>query len=169
MDDLLYFILITVGSIVMFALNSIAEKKRRQGNTPPPLDRHDRGDQLPDYYGDDDENKPVSKDPSEVTWGELFDLIKEVSTPAKPQPRQVTSAAHPMQRQAVQPPVPKPTPKQSYAFEAPEMEGQSVTSAKQSIADDHAYDMPGADMASEIRNTDWRRAVIAHEILKRKF
>ena len=72
MDDLLYFILITVGSIVMFALNSIAEKKRRQGNTPPPLDRHDRGDQLPDYYGDDDENKPVSKDPSEVTWGELF-------------------------------------------------------------------------------------------------
>ena len=74
-----------------------------------------------------------------------------------------------MQRQAVQPPVPKPTPKQSYAFEAPEMEGQSVTSAKQSIADDHAYDMPGADIASEIRNTDWRRAVIAHEILKRKF
>ena len=152
----------------MFALNSIAEKKRIQGNTPPPLDRHDRGDQVPDYYdGDSDDESPVFKDPSEVTWGELFDLIKEVSTPAKPQPRQVTPAAPPVQRPVVQ--TPAPVPKPSYELQAPEMEGQSVTNAKQSITDDHAYDMPGSDIASDIRNTDWRRAVIAHEILKRKF
>ena len=175
MDDILYYILFTVGSIVMFGLNNWAEKKRKQGNgTPPPVNKRNIGN-LPssddDNDDDDDDDKPGSKDPTEVTWSELFELIKEVRTPTPPkpqrQPRQAASSAPPVHRQVVQQPTPEP--KQSYVIESPEMEGQSVTNAKQSTTTDHVYDMPSADLSSEIRSTDWRRAMIAHEILKRKF
>ena len=94
-------------------------------------------------------------------------MIKEVSTPTKQQPQRQPRQATPVHRQVVQQTTPQP--KQSYVIESPEMEGQSVTNAKQSTTTDHVYDMPNADLSSDIRNTDWRRAVIAHEILKRKF
>ena len=172
MDDILYYILFTVGSIVMFGLNNWAEKKRKQGNgTPPPVNKRNIGNLPPDDDDDDDDddndNTPGSKDPTEVTWGELFELIKEVSTPTKQQPQRQPRQATPVHRQVVQQTTPQP--KQSYVIESPEMEGQSVTNAKQSTTTDHVYDMPNADLSSDIRNTDWRRAVIAHEILKRKF
>ena len=167
MDDILYYILFTVGSIVMFGLNNWAEKKRKQGNgTPPPVNKRNIGNLPPDDDGDDD-NTLGDKDPSEVTWGELFELIKEVSTPTKQQPQRQPRQATPVHRQVVKQPTPQP--KQSYVIGSPEMEGQSVTNAKQSTTTDHVYDMPNADLSSDIRNTDWRRAVIAHEILKRKF
>lgn len=168
MDDILYYILFTVGSIVMFGLNNWAEKKRKQGNgTPPPVNKRNIGNLPPDDDDDDNDNTPGSKDPSEVTWGELFELIKEVSTPTKQQPQRQPRQATPVHRQVVQQTTPQP--KHSYVIESPEMEGQSVTNAKQSTTTDHVYDMPNADLSSDIRNTDWRRAVIAHEILKRKF
>ena len=60
MDDILYYILFTVGSIVMFGLNNWAEKKRKQGNgTPPPVNKRNIGNLPPD---DDDDNDDSRKD-----------------------------------------------------------------------------------------------------------
>ena len=87
----------------------------------------------------------------------LEDLIKALSQPKqKPQPHVVTT-----------PPQlpPQPAPQRSIAIEPPENEGQRATAI--TAAPDDVYSQPADRLPSS--SHDWRRAVIAHEILKRKF
>ena len=89
----------------------------------------------------------------------LEDLIKALSTPKPPQmpkPRAATAM----------PKVPtQPAQQRSIAIEPPENEGQRATAI--TAAPDDVYSQPADRLPSS--SHDWRRAVIAHEILKRKF
>ena len=87
----------------------------------------------------------------------LEDLIKALSTPKPPQmpkPRAATAM----------PKVPtQPAQQRSIAIEPPEMEGQRATADNtDDVYSQHTDQLPSS-------NHDWRRAIIAHEILKRKF
>lgn len=87
----------------------------------------------------------------------IEDLIKALSTPKPPQmpkPRAATAM----------PKVPtQPAQQRSIAIEPPEMEGQRATADNtDDVYSQHTDQLPSL-------NHDWRRAIIAHEILKRKF
>ena len=169
MDDVLYYILITVGSIAMFVLNSWAENKRKKANTPPPI-QHSPNAHMPQPTEDDDDSYQDSSNlPGEPTWQDVIDLLNGKTKPAPVRPKKRVVTRKPAAQTAPTAPT-TPVVQQRYIIESPEQEGASVTNAKQTAAaDDHAYDLPGTNLASEMRKTDWRRAVIAHEILKRKF
>ena len=64
-----------------------------------------------------------------------------------------------------QPPVPRVHTKPNAPIQAPEKEGAHAVKVPPVVTED-AYAEPHSDVP---RNDDWRRAVIAHEILKTKF
>ena len=64
-----------------------------------------------------------------------------------------------------QPPVPRVPKKQNAPIQAPEKEGAHAVKVPPVVSED-AYAEPHSDVP---RNEDWRRAVIAPEILKTKF
>ena len=87
----------------------------------------------------------------------LSDLIKALSPPKPPQMPKARAAT-------AMPKVPtQPAQQRSIAIEPPEMEGQRATT----VTTDDAYSQPTDQLPSS--SHDWRRAIIAHEILKRKF
>ena len=64
-----------------------------------------------------------------------------------------------------QPSVPRVPKKQNAPIQSPEKEGAHAVKVPLAVTED-AYAEPHSDVP---RNDDWRRAVIAHEILKTKF
>ena len=64
-----------------------------------------------------------------------------------------------------QPSVPRVHTKPNAPIQAPEKEGAHAVKVPPAVTED-AYAEPHSDVP---RNEDWRRAVIAHEILKTKF
>ena len=64
-----------------------------------------------------------------------------------------------------QPPVPRVHTKPNAPIQAPEKEGAHAVKVPPAVTED-AYAEPHPDVP---HNEDWRRAVIAHEILKTKF
>lgn len=64
-----------------------------------------------------------------------------------------------------QPSVPRVSKKQNAPIQSPEKEGAHAVKVPLAVTED-AYAEPHPDVP---RNEDWRRAVIAHEILKTKF
>lgn len=102
-------------------------------------------------------NQPKPQPEPEQPITSIEDLIKALSKPKPPQmpkPRAATAM----------PKVPtQPAQQRSIAIEPPEMEGQRATT----VTTDDAYSQPTDQLPSS--SHDWRRAIIAHEILKRKF
>ena len=64
-----------------------------------------------------------------------------------------------------QPSVPRVSKKPNAPIQSPEKEGAHAVKVPPAVTED-AYAEPHSDVP---RNDDWRRAVIAHEILKTKF
>ena len=167
-SDLYYYIF--VGGVMLFSfLNSLkkakAEKEKRkqamrnqQQPQPPaiPQDASTTESKQFDEWFNQPEPQPETQQP--IT--SLEDLIKALSPPKPPQMPKARAAT-------AMPKVPKvptqPAQQRSIAIEPPEMEGQRATADN---ADD-VYSQPTDQLPSS--SHDWRRAIIAHEILKRKF
>ena len=143
-----------------------AEKEKReqalrnqQRNQPPTLPQSDsssESEQFDDWFNQTEpQPEPQAVPQQPITT--LTNLIKALSQPKqKPQPH---VAATPPQLP------PQPAPQRSIAIEPPENEGQRATAI--TAAPDDVYSQPADRLPSS--SHDWRRAVIAHEILKRKF
>lgn len=164
-DSIFYFIF--MGGVVFFSfLNSMkkakAEKEKRkqamcnQQQPQPPAIPQDasttESKQFDDWFN---QQQPQPEPQQPIT--SLEDLIKALSTPKPPQmpkPRAATAM----------PKVPtQPAQQRSIAIEPPEMEGQRATADNtDDVYSQHTDQLPSS-------NHDWRRAIIAHEILKRKF
>ena len=164
-DSIFYFIF--MGGVVFFSfLNSMkkakAEKEQReqamrnQQQPQPPAIPQDasttESKQFDDWFN---QQQPQPEPQQPIT--SLEDLIKALSTPKPPQmpkPRAATAM----------PKVPtQPAQQRSIAIEPPEMEGQRATADNtDDVYSQHTDQLPSS-------NHDWRRAIIAHEILKRKF
>ena len=166
-DSIYYYIFI--GAVMLFSfLNSMkkakAEKEKReqalrnqQRNQPPTLPQSDsssESEQFDDWFNQTEpQPEPQAVPQQPITT--LTNLIKALSTP-KPAPQtpkpRVATAKHQ-----------QPAQQHSIASEPPEMEGQRATT---NTLDD-VYSQPTDQLPSS--SHDWRRAIIAHEILKRKF
>ena len=167
-DSIFYFIF--MGGVVFFSfLNSMkkakAEKEQReqamrnqqrnQSTASPQNNTSTESKQFDEWFNqaEPEESEPEPEPEQPIT--SLEDLIKALSQPKqKPQPH---VAATPPQLP------PQPAPQRSIAIEPPEMEGQRATT----VTTDDAYSQPTDQLPSS--SHDWRRAIIAHEILKRKF
>ena len=164
-DSIFYFIF--MGGVVFFSfLNSMkkakAEKEQReqamrnqQQPQPPaiPQDASTTESKQFDYWFNQQQPQPEPQQP--IT--SLEDLIKALSPPKPPQMPKARAAT-------AMPKVPtQPAQQRSIAIEPPEMEGQRATT----VTTDDAYSQPTDQLPSS--SHDWRRAIIAHEILKRKF
>lgn len=165
-SDLYYYIF--VGGVMLFSfLNSLkkakAEKEkhkqamRNQQQPQPPAIPQDasttESKQFDEWF-----NQPEPQPEPQQPITSLEDLIKALSMPNQapqmPKPRTATAM----------PKVPtQPAQQHSIAIEPPEMEGQRATT----VTTDDAYSQPTDKLPSS--SHDWRRAIIAHEILKRKF
>ena len=164
-SDLYYYIF--VGGVMLFSfLNSLkkakAEKEKRkqamcnQQQPQPPAIPQDasttESKQFDDWF-----NQPEPQPEPQQPITTLSDLIKALSPPKPPQmPKARAATAMPKLP-------PQPAPQRSIAIEPPEMEGQRATT---NTLDD-VYSQPTDQLPSS--SHDWRRAIIAHEILKRKF
>ena len=138
-SDLYYYIF--VGGVMLFSfLNSLKKAKAEKEKRKQAMCNQQQPQPEP--------QQPITS---------LEDLIKALSTPKPPQmpkPRAATAM----------PKVPtQPAQQRSIAIEPPEMEGQRATT----VTTDDAYSQPTDQLPSS--SHDWRRAIIAHEILKRKF
>ena len=170
-DSIFYFIF--MGGVVFFSfLNSMkkakAEKEQReqamrnqqrnQSTASPQNNTSTESKQFDEWFDQaepDESDEPEPEPEQPIT--NLEDLIKALSQPKqKPQPH---VAATPPQLP------PQPAPQRSIAIEPPENEGQRATAI--TAAPDDVYSQPADRLPSS--SHDWRRAVIAHEILKRKF
>ncbi|MGN0213577.1 MAG: hypothetical protein ACI4AH_02070 [Muribaculaceae bacterium] len=173
-SDSIYYI-VFVGCIILFTfLNSRkkakAEKEqreqamRRQNNGqapfPPTLPTQQQNEpselqQFDDWFNRRDD-EPVAQ-----SLNDIFDEIRKTLQPiVMPQPIPQN------------PPMPMPLPhveetpqQRSIAIEPPEMEGQRATAPSPETED--AYNT--AQNVLPDTDHDWRRAIIAHEILKQKF
>ena len=164
-SDLYYYIF--VGGVMLFSfLNSLkkakAEKEKRkqamrnQQQPQPPAIPQDasttESKQFDDWF-----NHPEPQPEPQQPITTLSDLIKALSPPKPPQMPKARAAT-------AMPKVPtQPAQQRSIAIEPPEMEGQRATT----VTTDDAYSQPTDQLPSS--SHDWRRAIIAHEILKRKF
>ena len=164
-DSIFYFIF--MGGVVFFSfLNSMkkakAEKEKREQtlrNQPPTLPQtlpqsnsSSESEQFDDWF-----NQPEPQPEPQQPITSLEDLIKALSPPKPPQMPKARAAT-------AMPKVPtQPAQQRSIAIEPPEMEGQRATT----VTTDDAYSQPTDQLPSS--SHDWRRAIIAHEILKRKF
>ena len=166
-SDLYYYIF--VGGVMLFSfLNSLkkakAEKEKRKQamrNQPPPMPPQSasttESKQFDDWFNQPEPQSEAQSEPQQPITT-LSDLIKALSMPNQapqtPKPRAATAM----------PKVPtQPAQQRSIAIEPPEMEGQRATT----VTTDDAYSQPTDQLPSS--SHDWRRAIIAHEILKRKF
>ena len=159
-----------MGGVVFFSfLNSMkkakAEKEQReqamrnqqrnQSTASPQNNTSTESKQFDEWFNQAEPDEPEPEPEPEQPITSLEDLIKALSQPKqKPQPH---VAATPPQLP------PQPAPQRSIAIEPPEMEGQRATT----VTTDDAYSQPTDQLPSS--SHDWRRAIIAHEILKRKF
>ena len=138
-DSIFYFIF--MGGVVFFSfLNSMKKAKAEKEKRKQAMCNQQQPQPEP--------QQPITS---------LEDLIKALSTPKPPQmpkPRAATAM----------PKVPtQPAQQRSIAIEPPEMEGQRATADNtDDVYSQHTDQLPSS-------NHDWRRAIIAHEILKRKF
>ncbi len=164
-SDLYYYIF--VGGVMLFSfLNSLkkakAEKEKRkqamcnQQQPQPPAIPQDasttESKQFDDWF-----NQPEPQPEPQQPITTLSDLIKALSPPKPPQMPKARAAT-------AMPKVPtQPAQQRSIAIEPPEMEGQRATT----VTTDDAYSQLTDQLPSS--SHDWRRAIIAHEILKRKF
>ena len=164
-DSIYYYIFI--GAVMLFSfLNSMkkakAEKEKREQtlrNQPPTLPQtlpqsnsSSESEQFDDWF-----NQPEPQPEPQQPITTLSDLIKALSPPKPPQMPKARAAT-------AMPKVPtQPAQQRSIAIEPPEMEGQRATT----VTTDDAYSQPTDQLPSS--SHDWRRAIIAHEILKRKF
>lgn len=164
-SDLYYYIF--VGGVMLFSfLNSLkkakAEKEKRkqamrnQQQPQPPAIPQDasttESNQFDEWF-----NQPEPQPEPQQPITTLSDLIKALSPPKPPQMPKARAAT-------AMPKVPtQPAQQRSIAIEPPEMEGQRATT----VTTDDAYSQPTDQLPSS--SHDWRRAIIAHEILKRKF
>ena len=164
-DSIFYFIF--MGGVVFFSfLNSMkkakAEKEQReqamrnqQRNPSTASSQNNTSTESKQFDEWFNQQQPQPEPQQPITT--LSDLIKALSTPKPPQmpkPRAATAM----------PKVPtQPAQQRSIAIEPPEMEGQRATS----VTTDDAFSQPTDQLPSS--SHDWRRAIIAHEILKRKF
>ena len=164
-DSIYYYIFI--GAVMLFSfLNSMkkakAEKEKREQtlrNQPPTLpptlpqsNSSSESEQFDDWF-----NQPEPQPEPQQPITTLSDLIKALSPPKPPQMPKARAAT-------AMPKVPtQPAQQRSIAIEPPEMEGQRATT----VTTDDAYSQPTDQLPSS--SHDWRRAIIAHEILKRKF
>lgn len=139
-----------------------AEKEKREQtlrNQPPTLPQtlpqsnsSSESEQFDDWF-----NQPEPQPEPQQPITTLSDLIKALSPPKPPQMPKARAAT-------AMPKVPtQPAQQRSIAIEPPEMEGQRATT----VTTDDAYSQPTDQLPSS--SHDWRRAIIAHEILKRKF
>ena len=164
-DSIYYYIFI--GAVMLFSfLNSMkkakAEKEKREQTlrnqpqtlpqTLPQSNSSSESEQFDDWF-----NQPKPQPEPEQPITSIEDLIKALSKPKPPQmpkPRAATAM----------PKVPtQPAQQRSIAIEPPEMEGQRATADNtDDVYSQHTDRLPSS-------SHDWRRAVIAHEILKRKF
>ena len=167
-DSIFYFIF--MGGVVFFSfLNSMkkakAEKEQReqamrdqqrnQSTASPQDNTSTESKQFDEWFNQAEPDEPEPEPEPEQPITSLEDLIKALSQPKqKPQPH---VAATPPQLP------PQPAPQRSIAIEPPEMEGKRATT----VTTDDAYSQPTDQLPSS--SHDWRRAIIAHEILKRKF
>ena len=142
-----------------------AEKEKRKqamrNQQQPPVIPQDasttESKQFDEWFNQAEPDEPEPEPEPEQPITSLEDLIKALSQPKqKPQPH---VAATPPQLP------PQPAPQRSIAIEPPENEGQRATAI--TAAPDDVYSQPADRLPSS--SHDWRRAVIAHEILKRKF
>ena len=172
MDSDSIFYLIFMGGVVFFSfLNSMkkakAEKEQReqamrnqqrnQSTASPQNNTSTESKQFDEWFNQAEPEEPEPEPEPEQPITSLEDLIKALSQPKqKPQPR---VAATPPQLP------PQPAPQRSIAIEPPENEGQRATAI--TAAPDDVYSQPADRLPSS--SHDWRRAAIAHEILKRKF
>ena len=163
MDSDSIFYLIFMGGVVFFSfLNSMkkakAEKEKREQtlrNQPPTLPQSNSSSESEQF--DDWFNQPEPQPEPQQPITTLSDLIKALSPPKPPQMPKARAAT-------AMPKVPtQPAQQRSIAIEPPEMEGQRATT----VTTDDAYSQPTDQLPSS--SHDWRRAIIAHEILKRKF
>ena len=167
MDSDSIFYLIFMGGVVFFSfLNSMkkakAEKEQReqamrnqqrnQSTASPQNNTSTESEQFDDWF-----NQPEPQPEPQQPITTLSDLIKALSPPKPPQMPKARAAT-------AMPKVPtQPAQQRSIAIEPPEMEGQRATT----VTTDDAYSQPTDQLPSS--SHDWRRAIIAHEILKRKF
>ena len=169
-SDLYYYIF--VGGVMLFSfLNSLkkakAEKEKRkqamrnQQQPQPPAIPQDasttESKQFDEWFNQAEPDEPEPEPEPEQPITSLEDLIKALSPPKPPQMPKARAAT-------AMPKVPtQPAQQRSIAIEPPEMEGQRATT----VTTDDAYSQPTDQLPSS--SHDWRRAIIAHEILKRKF
>ena len=168
-SDLYYYIF--VGGVMLFSfLNSLkkakAEKEKRkqamrnQQQPQPPAIPQDasttESKQFDDWFNQP-EPQPETQQPITSLEDLIIALNKPKRAPQTPKPRAASAM----------PKVPKvptqPAQQRSIAIEPPEMEGQRATT----VTTDDAYSQLTDQLPSS--SHDWRRAIIAHEILKRKF
>lgn len=165
-SDLYYYIF--VGGVMLFSfLNSLkkakAEKEKRkqamrnqQQPQPPaiPQDASTTESKQFDEWFNQPEPQPEPQQPITSLEDLIIAMNKPKRAPQTPKPRAATAM----------PKVPtQPAQQRSIAIEPPEMEGQRATT----VTTDDAYSQPTDQLPSS--SHDWRRAIIAHEILKRKF
>ena len=168
-SDLYYYIF--VGGVMLFSfLNSLkkakAEKEKRkqamrnqQQPQPPaiPQDASTTESKQFDEWFNQTEPQPEPQQPITSLEDLIIALNKPKRAPQMPKPRAASAM----------PKVPKvptqPAQQRSIAIEPPEMEGQRATADNtDDVYSQHTDQLPSS-------NHDWRRAIIAHEILKRKF
>ena len=171
-SDLYYYIF--VGGVMLFSfLNSLkkakAEKEKRkqamrnqQQPQPPaiPQDASTTESKQFDEWFNQTEPQPEPQQPITSLEDLIIALNKPKRAPQTPKPR----AASAMPKVPKVPKVPKqPAQQHSIAIEPPEMEGQRATADNaDDVYSQHTDQLPSS-------SHDWRRAIIAHEILKRKF
>ena len=167
MDSDSIFYLIFMGGVVFFSfLNSMkkakAEKEQReqamrnqqrnQSTASPQNNTSTESKQFDEWF-----HQPAPQPEPQQPITTRSDLIKALSPPKPPQMPKARAAT-------AMPKVPtQPAQQRSIAIEPPEMEGQRATT----VTTDDAYSQPTDQLPSS--SHDWRRAIIAHEILKRKF
>lgn len=171
-DSIFYFIF--MGGVVFFSfLNSLkkakAEKEQReqamrnqqrnQSTASPQNNTSTESKQFDEWFNQAEPDEPEPEPEPEQPITSLEDLIKALSPPKPPQMPKARAAT------AMPKVPPQPAPQRSIAIEPPENEGQRATAI--TAAPDDVYSQPADRLPSS--SHDWRRAVIAHEILKRKF
>lgn len=169
-DSIFYFIF--MGGVVFFSfLNSMkkakAEKEQReqamrnqqrnQSTASPQNNTSTESKQFDEWFNQAEPDEPEPEPEPEQPITSLEDLIKALSQPKPPQMPKARAATA-MSKVPTQ-----PAQQRSIAIEPPEMEGQRATT----VTTDDAYSQLTDQLPSS--SHDWRRAIIAHEILKRKF
>ena len=171
-DSIFYFIF--MGGVVFFSfLNSMKKAKaeneqreqamrnqqRNQSTASPQNNTSTESKQFDEWFNQAEPDEPEPEPEPEQPITSLEDLIKALSPPKPPQMPKARAAT-------AMPKVPtQPAQQRSIAIEPPENEGQRATAI--TAAPDDVYSQPADRLPSS--SHDWRRAVIAHEILKRKF